>query len=84
MIDLVLRVNRAGFGTKESRSTTEPHNASDYLQVLYTLPMIGDMDSALAINALMIGGVAVARALNDEELSRQLLEACYKTSERLM
>ncbi|HET7833072.1 MAG TPA: TetR/AcrR family transcriptional regulator [Gallionella sp.] len=56
----------------------------DVIERINTLPMIGDMDSALAISALMIGGVAVARALNDEELSKRLLEACYKTSERLM
>lgn len=56
----------------------------DVISRINSLPVIGDMDSALAISALMIGGVAVARALNDEELSRRLLEACYKTSEQLM
>jgi TetR/AcrR family transcriptional repressor of nem operon len=51
---------------------------------LNALPTIEDMDSALSISALMIGAVAVARALNDEKLSKRLLDACYKTSERFM
>jgi TetR/AcrR family transcriptional repressor of nem operon len=48
------------------------------------LPMFENPDSALAVSALMIGGVAVARALNDDGLSRQVLEACYKISEQLI
>lgn len=56
----------------------------DVIRRINALPMIINKDSALAISALMIGGVAVARALNDEKLARRLLKACYKTSEQLM
>jgi TetR/AcrR family transcriptional repressor of nem operon len=48
------------------------------------LPMVADKDAALAISALMIGSVVVARALDDEDLSQQLLDACYQASERLI
>ncbi len=48
------------------------------------LPMFKNPKSALAVSALMIGGVAVARALNDDGLSQQVLEACYKISEQLI
>lgn len=51
---------------------------------LNALPKVEGMDAALSISALMIGAVAVARALNDEKLSKRLLEACYRTSERFM
>lgn len=50
---------------------------------LKALPMVGNSDTALAISALMIGGVAIARALNDERLSKRLLEACRKATEQL-
>ncbi|MFK0208981.1 TetR/AcrR family transcriptional regulator [Agrobacterium sp. NPDC090283] len=43
-----------------------------------------DQESALAITALMIGGVAIARALNDEGLSERVLNACYQISEQLI
>ncbi|MBO1326311.1 hypothetical protein K2X14_16250 [Acetobacter sp. TBRC 12305] len=50
----------------------------DIVDKVGALPTIKDTDSALAISALMIGGVAVARALNDDELSRDLLKSCRK------
>ncbi|MBA1444104.1 MAG: hypothetical protein M3H12_15085 [Chromatiales bacterium] len=36
-------------------------------------------ETALALSAMMIGGVAVARALNDDRSVEQLLDACRKT-----
>lgn len=63
---------------------TYTHVYKDVIRRIDALPMIGNKDSALAISALMIGGVAVARALNDEKLAKRLLAACYKASEQLM
>ncbi len=44
----------------------------------------GDRDTILALSAMMIGGVAVARALKYEAVSQQVLDACYATSERIL
>jgi len=57
---------------------------TDMVGRVMALPMIDDTESALALSALMIGGVAVARALNDAGLAKRVLEACYKMSERLI
>lgn len=43
-----------------------------------------DREATLAVTALMIGGVAIARALNDERLSERVLDACYRISDRLI
>jgi TetR/AcrR family transcriptional repressor of nem operon len=56
----------------------------DMVDRVMGLQMAHDRESTLAVTALMIGGVAIARALNDEALSSRLLESCYKTSERLI
>jgi AcrR family transcriptional regulator len=49
-----------------------------------SLQMTHDWESTVAITALMIGGVAIARALNDERLSERVLDACYKISSQLI
>lgn len=41
-------------------------------------------DRALALSAMMIGGVAVARALDDERVVRSLLKACNEMGEALI
>lgn len=41
-------------------------------------------DRALAVSALMIGGVAVARALDDERTGKALLNACREMGEALL
>ena len=41
-------------------------------------------DQVLAATALMIGGVAVARALDDEALRQRLLEACRRSVRQLL
>jgi TetR/AcrR family transcriptional repressor of nem operon len=56
----------------------------DMVGRVMALPMIDETESALALSALMIGGVAIARALNDAGLSERVLEACNKISERLI
>jgi TetR/AcrR family transcriptional repressor of nem operon len=39
---------------------------------------------ALALSALMIGGVAISRALNDERTVRSLLEACKTIGDNIL
>lgn len=56
----------------------------DMINRVMALQMIDDRESTLAITALMIGGVAIARALIDEGLSERVLESCYKMSEQLI
>lgn len=41
-------------------------------------------ERALAVSALMIGGVAVARALDDERTVKALLDACSEMGEELL
>ncbi|WP_319557867.1 TetR/AcrR family transcriptional regulator [Thiomicrorhabdus sp.] len=41
-------------------------------------------DRVLALSAMMIGGVAVARSLNDERTRVKLLTACEKTAQELI
>ncbi|MBL3600340.1 MAG: TetR/AcrR family transcriptional regulator [gamma proteobacterium endosymbiont of Lamellibrachia anaximandri] len=41
-------------------------------------------ETALALSAMMIGGVAVARALNDDRSVEQLLDACRKTGVQMI
>lgn len=41
-------------------------------------------DTTLALSAMLIGAVAVARALKDTELSEQLLSACLWASENML
>ncbi len=43
-----------------------------------------DMDSVMAATAMMIGGVAVARALNDRRTSDKLLATCRETVKGLL
>lgn len=43
-----------------------------------------DMESVMAATAMMIGGVAVARALNDRSTSDKLLLTCRGTVKRLL
>ncbi|CZF83098.1 HTH-type transcriptional regulator AcrR [Grimontia celer] len=45
---------------------------------------IPDRQSAMSLAALMIGGVVVSRALNDEEVVDELLEACITKASQLM
>jgi len=56
----------------------------DVVSRVMALQMTNNRESTLAITALMIGGVAIARALNDERLSARVLDSCYKTSEQLL
>lgn len=42
-----------------------------------------DNDDILAMTVLMIGGVAVSRALNDDVLKQNLINACIKTINRI-
>lgn len=41
-------------------------------------------DTALALTALMIGGVAIGRALNDREEVEELLKCCRRTARKLL
>ncbi len=43
-----------------------------------------DAEKMLAITAMIIGGVAIGRALNDEELAQKLLASCYTTANELL
>ncbi|WP_172597602.1 TetR/AcrR family transcriptional regulator [Sulfuriflexus mobilis] len=43
-----------------------------------------DENRMLAITAMMIGGVAVARALNDKAMTEQLLESCKVVAQGLL
>ncbi|MBS7703698.1 TetR/AcrR family transcriptional regulator [Chelatococcus asaccharovorans] len=56
----------------------------DMISRVNDLQMTHDRESTLAVTALMIGGVAIARALNDERLSERVLDACYKISDQLI
>ncbi|CAH1668907.1 TetR family transcriptional regulator [Chelatococcus asaccharovorans] len=56
----------------------------DMVSRVNDLQMTHDRESTLAVTALMIGGVAIARALNDERLSERVLDACYKISDQLI
>ena len=38
----------------------------------------------LAVTSMIIGGVAIARALNNKELSQKVLDACYENASRLL
>ena len=48
------------------------------------LPKAVDDDRVLAATALMIGGVAVGRALDDPALRRRLLAACRREVQRML
>jgi len=41
-------------------------------------------EKMLAITAMIIGGVAIGRALNNEELTQKLLDSCYTTARKLL
>ena len=41
-------------------------------------------EEALAFMALMIGGISLSRAVADEQLSKNILKACKKVSERMV
>ncbi|CAH0261604.1 HTH-type transcriptional regulator AcrR [Agrobacterium fabrum] len=56
----------------------------DLISRVTKLKMTEEPDTVLALTALMIGGVAVARALNDDELSTRVLNSSYRISERLI
>ncbi|MCK5917115.1 MAG: TetR/AcrR family transcriptional regulator [Cocleimonas sp.] len=43
-----------------------------------------DKEKMLAITAMIIGGVAIGRALNDEALTQQVLDSCYTTATKLI
>lgn len=43
-----------------------------------------DEKEIFAVTAMIIGGVAIGRALNDEELKQEVLESCYKTASKLL
>ena len=43
-----------------------------------------DEDKIFAITSMIIGGVAIGRALNDEELRQQVLDSCYTTASKLL
>ena len=45
---------------------------------------VKDMDSVMAATAMMIGGVAVAHALNDRRTSDKLLATCRETVKELL
>jgi len=38
----------------------------------------------LAVTAMMVGGVAIARTLNDEEMKNKLLESCKEISKKML
>jgi len=54
------------------------------LQKLYGEPSENKEQDILAITAMMIGGVAIGRALNDSETSEKLLDSCRKTAHELL
>lgn len=72
----------------------EPQVRSTYTRVFnnmnklisgYTKNSLQDDDTtALAIMAMMIGGVAVGRALNDRDTTEKLLEACHLTVRNML
>jgi len=41
-------------------------------------------ETALALTAMMIGGVAISRALNDREVVEELLKCCRRTAKKLL
>ncbi len=41
-------------------------------------------DDIYAITAMMIGGVAVSRAINDPKLAKRLLRSCKQTAEKIL
>ena len=64
--------------------TTYTEVYRDVVQRLAGLDVLREDRACLALSALLIGGVAVARALNDESLSQDVLDACYMASEALI
>ena len=44
----------------------------------------GDESKILAITAMIIGGVAVGRALNDNDTTEKLLESCKTVTQMLL
>ncbi len=51
----------------------------------YSIPATaGNRDRTLALTALLIGGVAIARALNDKTLKMELLAACQTSALSLL
>ena len=43
-----------------------------------------DEEKIFAITSMIIGGVAIGRALNDEELRKKVLDSCYTTANKLL
>ncbi|MBY6239580.1 TetR/AcrR family transcriptional regulator [Methylosinus sp. Sm6] len=56
----------------------------DTVTRIAALRSAGGTDTTLALSAMLIGAVAVARALKDVELSEQLLAACVWASENVL
>lgn len=83
---LAALVTDAARGDKELKESYQ-HELQKSLSAIcgteFSSATLEQQEEALAFMALMVGGLSLSRAVADEELSKQILKACKKVSERI-